>query len=240
MILPNMVTLCGLLCGIFSITLTIMGSYFNAAVAILLAGVFDGLDGKVARLIKGTSDFGVQLDSLVDVVSFGVAPAMLLFHWQFRQFQEVGIMAAFVFVACGALRLARFNVQTKKISNLFFVGLPIPAAAAMISASILFVYQFDLYAFAHLYLFFFIMVFALAILMVSTLPYYSFKNLGFLKMRPFNTVVILVVVLFFIGSKPGIAIFILMSAYIISGFVLLPLRKRLLAKERAKEGANYI
>jgi len=239
-ILPNMITLLGLLSGVYSMMLTIRENYIYAAIAILLAAIFDSLDGKVARLVKGTSEFGIQLDSLADVVSFGVAPALLIFHWQFQQLHQVGIMAAFVFVACGALRLARFNVQTKKISNLFFVGLPIPGAAAIVAASVFFVSHLELTDFAYLPWFYLVAVFVLAFLMVSTVPYYSFKNLGFLKMRPFNTVVILVVLLFFIGSKPSIAIFTFMIVYVISGFVLLPLRKRLLARERAQEGANYI
>ncbi len=239
-ILPNMITLLGLLSGVFSMVLAMKGNYYFAAIAVLLAAVFDGLDGKVARLVKGTSEFGVQLDSLADVVSFGVAPALLVYHWQFEGFHQVGIMATFLFVACGALRLARFNVQTKKISNLFFVGLPIPGAAAVIASSVLFVTRMGFAEYENLAWVYLVMVFLLAFLMVSTVPYYSFKNLSFLKVRPFNTIVILVVILFFIGSKPNIAIFTVMVAYVISGFVLLPMRKRLLARERAKDEASYI
>ena len=242
-ILPNMITLLGLLCGVYSIALALRGSesyYRYAAIAILLAAVFDSLDGKVARLVKGASEFGVQLDSLADIISFGIAPALLLFHWQFQQLHQVGAMAVFIFVACGALRLARFNVQTKKISNLFFVGLPVPAAAAVIASSVLFLFHFEWTGYQYLAKLYIITVFVLAFLMVSTIPYYSFKNLRFLKMRPFNTVVILVVALFFVGTKPSVAIFTIMLAYVLSGFVLLPLRKRILARERAKEGTNYI
>jgi CDP-diacylglycerol--serine O-phosphatidyltransferase len=235
-ILPNMVTLLGLLSGVYSLVAVMQGKFFVAAVAILLAAVFDGLDGKVARLVDGASEFGIQLDSLADVISFGVAPAVLLYQWQMAEFRQLGIMAMFLFVACGALRLARFNVQTKKISSLFFVGLPIPAAAAIIASGVIFVYRIGYWD--HPYMGEIAIVFALlfAFLMVSTVPYYSFKNLSFLRTRPFNTIVILVIFLFVIGIEPRITIFGFMMAYVVSGFIMLPLRARIVEKlERSEE-----
>lgn len=146
-ILPNFITIMGLLCGIYSIMLSVGSrivegdNFVYSAYFLLLAAFFDGIDGKVARIVNGTSDFGVQLDSLCDMVSFGVAPAILVYEWLLKGFDRLGIVAVFLFVACGALRLARFNVQSSKISNVFFVGLPIPAAAAFIATSVLFIHK---------------------------------------------------------------------------------------------------
>lgn len=236
-ILPNMITLLGLLCGMFSLVAVMNGRFFAGAVAILLAAVFDGLDGKVARLVKGTSEFGVQLDSLADVVSFGVAPAVLVYHWQFIPYKQLGMMAMFLFVACGALRLARFNVQTKKISNVFFVGLPIPAAAAMIASSVLFLHKLGYRDFEYLSVISLVMVFLLAFLMVSTVPYYSFKKIK-IKMRAFNLIVLMVILLFFIGLEPQIGIFSAMALYLVSGFIMIPFRKRVIAAIEGPEKAQ--
>ena len=149
-ILPNVITILGLFCGVYSIMLSvgsmnIQGDNFVfAAYLLILAAFFDGIDGKVARIVNGTSDFGVQLDSLCDMVSFGVAPAILVYEWLLKGFGRLGIVAAFFFIASGALRLARFNVQSGKISNVYFVGLPIPAAAAFIATSVLFINELNL------------------------------------------------------------------------------------------------
>ena len=136
-ILPNLFTTGNLFCGFWSIISVFQEKYFYAAVAILLASVFDALDGKVARLSGATTKFGVQYDSLADLVSFGIAPALLAFSWALRPYGRFGWLAAFLFVVCGALRLARFNVQTASGEVKYFKGLPIPAAASMIALTIL-------------------------------------------------------------------------------------------------------
>ena len=238
-VLPNFITMLGLLCGVYSLVAVSNGELTRGAVAIILAGVFDGLDGKVARLVNGTSEFGVQLDSLADVISFGVAPAFLLYNWLFTPYKQLGLMLMFLYVACGALRLARFNVQTKKISNIFFVGMPIPAAAAIVAASVLFIKRVEMLDAPWLPITGIIFALVLGFLMVSTLPFYSFKNLSFVKARPFNIIVILVVILFFVGLEPAIGIFTLSMLYLLSGFVMLPFRKRLLLKlEKTQEAAE--
>lgn len=136
-IFPNFVTLLGLFSGFYSIIATLNGNYVMAAYATLIAFVFDGLDGKIARMLNASSEFGIQLDSLADLISFGVAPALLVYKWALEPYGRLGWMAAFLFVACAALRLARFNVQAKRISNKFFVGLPSPAAAGVVVTSVL-------------------------------------------------------------------------------------------------------
>ena len=136
-ILPNLFTTGNLFCGFWAIISVFQEKFFYAAVAILLASIFDVLDGKVARLSGATSKFGVQYDSLADLVSFGIAPALLAFSWALRPYGKFGWLAAFLFVVCGALRLARFNVQSSSGEVKYFKGLPIPAAALMIALTIL-------------------------------------------------------------------------------------------------------
>src|SRR5688572_16214754 len=146
--LPSLFTIGNIFCGYYSVIATLKGNFDQAAIAIGVGYVLDGLDGRIARLTNTSSDFGVQLDSLADVLTFGIAPAMLAFTWGLAATQGIsgtaehvhrlGWIATFGFVVCGALRLARFNVQTKKppdnVSRRYFVGLPIPAAAGMIAA----------------------------------------------------------------------------------------------------------
>ena len=124
-LLPNMMTMASLLSGFLGMLWSIDGRFEMAALAVIVSCVFDGLDGKLARLTNSASDFGVQLDSLADLVAFGAAPALMIYQWQTHAFGRLGIMASFLVIACGALRLARFNVQTGKISKKFFIGLPV-------------------------------------------------------------------------------------------------------------------
>lgn len=220
-IIPNAITILGLLCGVYSIILSIEGKFVYGAYALILAALFDGLDGKVARLVRGTSEFGVQLDSLCDVVSFGVAPAIMVYSWVLAPFGRLGLMAMFLFVACGALRLARFNVQAGKISSEYFVGLPIPAAAAFIASGVLFVDALNLdLDKTFLSVFFMVSIYVLAFLMVSTIPFYSFKKLGYIKRKPFNSLVILVVLIFFVGIYFEVLFFTIIFGYIVIGILL--------------------
>ncbi|MBM3298593.1 MAG: CDP-diacylglycerol--serine O-phosphatidyltransferase, partial [Deltaproteobacteria bacterium] len=143
-ILPSLLTLSSIFFSFYSIVSAIKGEFILAAGLILVAGFFDGVDGKVARLTKTTTRFGLELDSLADVISFGVAPGLLMYLWGLSTYGRMGWVTAFVFVACGALRLARFNVQTGTIDPKRFVGLPIPASAAMIATSVLFFHNLEI------------------------------------------------------------------------------------------------
>lgn len=136
-ILPNLMTTCNLFAGFFSIIQAIRGEFLLASYAIVVAAIFDQLDGRLARLTRSTSKFGAEYDSICDVVSFGVAPALLLFQWALEPFGRVGWVACFLFVACGALRLARFNVQVNVVEGNYFQGLPIPMAAGIVASSVL-------------------------------------------------------------------------------------------------------
>jgi CDP-diacylglycerol--serine O-phosphatidyltransferase len=218
-VLPNLVTIMGLFCGFYSIIASLKGQYTLAASATLVAFVFDGIDGKIARLMNATSDFGIQLDSLSDLVSFGVAPAILVYKWALEPYGRLGWMAAFLFVACGALRLARFNVMTKKIDPRYFIGLPIPAAAGVVAASVLFVKEYignpeDI----TLPVWFTFTIYILAFLMVSNVKYYSGKSL--FQQKSYNVLVMFVLAIFVIGLIPELSLFVLSVGYAFSGLLL--------------------
>ena len=219
-IVPNLFTTANLFSGFFGIISSIDGNYYIAAWAVLLSVVFDILDGKVARLTKATSRFGVEYDSLADLVSFGVAPGVLMYLWALKPFHRLGWLAAFLFVACGALRLARFNVQTETIGKKFFVGLPIPGAASMVATSVLLLYELNIKVSAVSGLPLLLSAYLLGFLMVSTIPYYSFKDLEFIKSKPIPVLFAIIVLVTIVALIPGPSFFIGMLAYIVAGPVV--------------------
>ncbi len=214
--LPCMFTIASLFCGFYSILAAIKGDFVVAAVAILVAAVFDGLDGRVARLTGTTSTFGVELDSLCDLVSFGVAPALLAYFWTLQTYGRYGWLAAFLYVATTSLRLARFNSQNSPSAK-HFTGLPCPAAASMICATVLFADYLGVEgSVKHLALL--LLVYLLAYLMVSTHPYYSFKKPPqTTRSRTFQLLVGLVLLLVLFAAEPQVMMFITFLLYIVSG-----------------------
>jgi len=217
-ILPNTLTLCGLFCGFYSILAALKGDYVIAAWAIMVANIFDGLDGWVARLTSSTTRFGIELDSLSDLVAFGVAPAVILYNWSLASFGRVGWAAAFLFVACGALRLARYNIQMGSSESRSFTGMPIPGAATMIATLVIFYYnKWDTVPDNN----YFILIFTifLSMLMVSTLRFHGIKELDLSKRKPFWILVAIVMVLFVIVMHPQIALFLFAMIYLIGGLI---------------------
>jgi len=202
-VIPSLFTIGNILCGYYSVIASLRGQYDVAAIAIGLGAVLDGLDGRIARLTGTSSEFGVQLDSLADFGTFGVAPAMLAFSWGLSSLEgmdaaiaqhvrQLGWLATFAFVICGALRLARFNIQSQKAGEpapkRYFVGLPIPAAAGLIAAIVHFAASPQIGRSATLpiltvgsALLWFVLVLTTAFLMISTIRYYSFKELHIVK-----------------------------------------------------------
>jgi len=226
-ILPNLFTTGNLFCGFWAIISVFQEKFFYAAVAILLACLFDILDGKVARLSGATSKFGVQYDSLADLVSFGIAPALLAFSWALRPYGKFGWLAAFLFVVCGALRLARFNVQSSSGEVKYFKGLPIPAAASMIALTILLYLRLietnwvkDIVIL--------VMIYVLAFLMVSSIRYLSFKELNLAKRKPFSIFIFIILSMIVIVMEPTIVLFVSVIFYVFSGPVTMVMawRKR--------------
>jgi CDP-diacylglycerol--serine O-phosphatidyltransferase len=215
-ILPSLLTSGSLFCGFYAIIAALNGKYLYAAVVIAIAFFFDGIDGKVARLTKTTSRFGVEYDSLSDLVAFGVAPAILVFSWALRPYGKFGWLAAFLYVACGALRLARFNVQLDTVESRYFRGLPIPGAAGLIVATIFLFYRLGAGGEAK-NLFILLLIYLLAFLMVSNIRYPSFKDLELLKRKPFSTLVAMILVIVVVVAEPAIMLFIFAAVYLLLG-----------------------
>lgn len=223
-LLPNLFTTSALFAGFFSVVAGINGDFTAAAVAIFIAMVLDGLDGRVARLTNTQSAFGAEYDSLSDMLSFGVAPALVAFTWILQDIGKTGWVVAFLYVACAALRLARFNVQLGSVDKKWFIGLPSPSAAAFVAASVWTFHSFDAEAFGFKLLMLFVVA-AAGILMVSNIRYYSFKEIDLKGPVPF--VVLLAIVLGFvvISVEPSVMLLLLFGAYVASGPTLAAMRK---------------
>jgi CDP-diacylglycerol--serine O-phosphatidyltransferase len=173
-ILPSIFTSLGLFCGFYSITASIKLSFVNASWAIILATAFDAIDGRIARLTNSVSKFGEHYDSLVDVISFGVAPGVLIYNWALQPFGRWGWLATFLYLICVALRLARFTAQSKSLGNRYFQGMPCPPAALMIASTVIFMYNLGIAEIKNVAIP--LLICMLAMLMVSTLRYHSFKD----------------------------------------------------------------
>lgn len=225
-LLPNLLTTAALFAGFYAIVQAMNGRYEIAAVAIFIAMVLDGLDGRVARMTHTQSEFGAQYDSLSDMVSFGVAPSILMYEWAFRDLGKWGWFAAFIYCAGGALRLARFNTNIDVIDKRYFQGLPSPAAAALV-AGFVWVMADNRFSGNDLRWYAAALTVFAGLSMVSSLKYYSFKAINMRKSVPF--IVIFLFALFFIlvSVDPPLHLFLLFFGYCLSGYVmaLLDLRK---------------
>ena len=238
-LLPNLLTTGSLFAGFYAIIASIQEHYWHAALAILIAIVLDGMDGTVARLTKSASPFGLQYDSLCDLTAFGLAPAVLIYNWALAPFGRFGWLAAFVFAACGALRLARFNVLALSGEGTSdFRGLPIPAAAGVLASTIYLAEDLRLQTlFPHALIA--VAAYLLAFLMVSTIRYRNFKNLGGPLKRPFRVLVGAVLALFVAAAAPQVVAFAVMAGYAASGPLSFILRvRRLRGRDPRTEGTS--
>ncbi|HHP7234403.1 MAG TPA: CDP-diacylglycerol--serine O-phosphatidyltransferase [Desulfobacterales bacterium] len=224
-ILPNMFTSMNIFFGFYAVIAAIDDKFSLAALAIIIAAVFDLLDGKIARATNTTSRFGVEYDSLADLVSFGLAPGLIMYLWALKPLGRIGWLAAFLFMVCGALRLARFNTHVGKISSEYFVGLPIPAAAGMNAAIVLLWHKLGISVDASRVIIL-VMLYVLGFLMVSNLRYYSFKKAELFRRMNFNFLVAAILLMIFIAAQPSIALFFIGASYVISGPVLTVLHYR--------------
>ena len=216
-LLPNLFTLAALFAGFYAVIASMSGNFNEAGWAILIAGVCDGLDGRIARLTGTQSAFGAEFDSLADVISFGMAPALLMFTWAFEPLGQLGWAASFMFVSCAALRLARYNVQLGTVNKRFFLGLQSPVAAGIVTGvpwvgshygieATLFVS----YACAFLTIF-------TGLLMISNYQYFSFKELSFNGTVPYMVFVFTIVLLVVIAQNPHEMLFSICVIYALSG-----------------------
>lgn len=227
-LLPNLFTSANLFLGFFAIIRGIQISlrggndYRSCAFAIIAAALFDMMDGRVARRTNTATKFGVEYDSLSDLVSFGVAPAILLYMWAFQDLGRIGWLGAFLYIACGALRLARFNLQVTGVERKFYQGLPIPMAAMMMAGSILIwqgriVSQADLFFVGDATFYLLVLTYTLAGLMISTIPYRSLKSLSLTSRQPFYYLFFVVLAVMIWGAKPWWFLFLLGCVYLLSG-----------------------
>jgi len=223
-ILPSLFTTGNLFCGFFALISAIEGRFLQAGVAILVAIIFDILDGRVARYTGTTSRFGLEYDSLCDLVSFGVAPAVLIYTFALKSYGRYGWLAAFLYVATAALRLAKFNLQSAK-ERAYFSGMPSPGAAGLLASTVLFSGWYGLsQPVKHIAIL--AMVYIISYLMVSGIPYFSFKKVSFAEKHPFYSLVIFVLLLTVVAAEPQVTLFVGFFLYALSGPLLLALRAR--------------
>ncbi len=226
-LLPNLITLSSMFSGFYSIIASFNSDYERAAWAILVASIFDVLDGWVARMTHTATRFGIEIDSLSDAISFGVAPGVLVYSWSLQSFGKIGWLGAFFMVACAALRLARFNVQMGSEEKKHFTGLPSPAAALMIATTVL-AYQEVIDTLKELHFagladmisldyWVLALTFIVAGLMVSNITYHGVKEANLKERRPFGLLVVIVALLVVVAYHPSLVLFLITLTYVLAG-----------------------
>jgi CDP-diacylglycerol--serine O-phosphatidyltransferase len=216
-VLPNLFTLAALFGGFYAIVMAMNGRFDMAAIGVFCAMVLDSLDGRVARMTNTQSAFGEQMDSLSDMVSFGAAPALIAYEWSLKGLGRWGWIAAFVYCACAALSLARFNVNTAVVDKRFFQGLPSPAAAALVMGFIAIMTDAEVVAAGMAWPMFVVALFA-GLSMVTNVPFYSFKDISMKKSVPFVVIVLIALGIAVVNIHPPIVLFALFVVYGLSGY----------------------
>ncbi|MFO7594346.1 MAG: CDP-diacylglycerol--serine O-phosphatidyltransferase [Pseudomonadota bacterium] len=227
-LLPNLFTTSALFAGFYAIVAAMGGDYAQAAVAIFIAMVLDGLDGRVARMTNTQSEFGAEYDSLADMVSFGLAPALVMYEWSLHSMGKLGWLAAFIYTAGAALRLARFNTNIGTIDKRFFQGLPSPSAAAVLVGLVWVGHDYDIAGSQLQWLTLFVTT-AIGILMVSNVRYYSFKDVDLKGKVPFFALLVVILIFVLVSIDPPQVLFGAALVYALSGPLLtswLLLRRR--------------
>lgn len=226
-LLPNLFTTAALFAGFYAVIAGMQGDFYAGSVAVFVAMVLDGMDGRVARLTNTTSAFGAEYDSLADMVSFGVAPALLVFNFMLVDLGKVGWVAAFIYCACAALRLARFNTQQAVSDSRFFTGLASPAAAALAAGSVWLGQQYGVTAAdSGLQLMYGLLLVLLGFLMIANFPYYSFKQMNLEQRVPFVRVLLALLVMGLIALNPPVVLWLMFLVYALSGPVHALRRRR--------------
>jgi CDP-diacylglycerol---serine O-phosphatidyltransferase len=226
-ILPNLFTLAALFGGFYAIVMAMNERFEQAAIGVFCAMVLDSLDGRVARMTNTQSAFGEQMDSLSDMVSFGAAPALIMYAWGLTSLRNLGWIAAFVYCACAALRLARFNTNLKVVDKRYFQGLPSPAAAAVVIGFIWMMHDYQLTVAAHAWLAwicFGLTLFA-GLTMVTNVPFYSFKDVSLKRSVPFVVIVAIALGIALINVDPPRVLFAVFCSYACSGYVVYTWRR---------------
>lgn len=232
-LLPNLFTTAGLFAGFYAVVAAMKGLYDVAAIVIFIGMICDGFDGRIARLTGTESAFGAEYDSLADMVTFGIAPALVVYSWALHSLHKLGWVAAFIFAAGGALRLARFNTQLGVADKRFFQGIPIPVAAGLIASMVWTCQEFGIYG-HYITIAAAAMTVLAGLLMVSNVRYYSFKDMDFKNSVPFVVIVFVVLVIGCILLDPAPVLFFIFCLYIISGLFISLIHKVRKAKRRRK------
>ncbi len=236
-LLPNLFTTAALFSGFYAIVSAMDGNFTHAAVAVFVAMVLDGLDGRVARLTNTQSAFGAEYDSLSDMVAFGVAPAVVVFSWALTDMGKVGWLFAFIYVAGAALRLARFNTHIGDDDGRYFTGLPSPSGAGLVAGMVWSLSDFGIDG-ANISVLVGIMTALGGLLMVSNFRYYSFKDLDFKGRVPFFVILVVVLVFAVISSDPSRILWVIFVGYTVSGPVMSLWRWRQRNKRPAEQGGQ--
>jgi len=236
-LLPNLFTTAGLFAGFYAIVAAMNGRFEAAAIAIFVAMVMDGIDGRIARMTNTQSDFGKEYDSLADMISFGIAPALVMYSWALGGLGKLGWLAAFLYTAAAALRLARFNTQAASADKGYFQGLASPAAAALVIGMVWLCHDNGLSGGDVAWLALIVTVIG-GVLMVSNVRYHSFKNIDLKGKVPFVSILVVVLVFVFISISPPLVLFGLAFIYASSGVIgtLLELRRRKSARRNGEDG----
>lgn len=234
-LLPNLFTVAGMFAGFYAIVAGLSGRFENAVIAILIAILMDGLDGRIARWTHSQSEIGAQLDSLADMLNFGVAPAMLVYSWSLSALGKIGWLVAFVYTVCTALRLARFNSQDQNTDKRYFYGLNTPTAAAVVASIIWICTDYD-FSGAKLAIPMAILMFLLGVLKVSTIRYRSFKDMDARSKVSLIVLFFAILILVFIAFHPPETLFIITFAYVLSGPIAMLFRLR---KKRQKRKNSH-
>jgi CDP-diacylglycerol--serine O-phosphatidyltransferase len=241
-LLPNLLTTGAMFGGFYAVVAAMQGKFEAAAVAVFIAMILDGLDGRVARMTNTQTEFGAQYDSLSDLISFGVAPGLVMYQWALVNLQSLGVawgkagwLAAFVYVACAALRLARFNTQIGKVDKRFFVGLPSPAAAAVMVGMVWVFHDLEVTG-RNVQIPAFMLTLATGLLMVSNISFYSFKDFDLRNRVPFVAILVVLLVFALTTLDPPKVLFGVFLTYALSGPVMWAWRRYRKFQRRKKDG----
>ncbi len=219
-LLPNSFTIAALFAAFYAIIMaTVHSRYEVAAIAVFISMILDGMDGRVARLTNSQSAFGEQLDSLADMVSFGVAPALIAYKWQLFQFGKIGYSIAFIYCACAALRLALFNTMIGKVDKKWFIGIPSPTAAALV-AGFVWVYHDYGEKIPYIGVFYAVLTLFAGLTMVAQVKFWSFKELNVRRKVPFTVLLLAMIVILLIAMKPSVVLFAFFFVYSLSGYAM--------------------
>lgn len=223
-LLPNLFTTAGLFAGFYAVVAALKGDFEIAATSIFIAMILDGADGRIARLTNTTSAFGAEYDSLADMVSFGIAPALVIYSWSLASLGKPGWVAAFIFAAAVALRLSRFNTQREYIETRFFQGMPCPAGAGLLASIVLLVSRLEINLTFNLNIVTAVITVVVGLLMISEVQYYSFKEINFRNKVPFIILLLIMLVIAVIVLALPTLLFCVFSVYAVSGIVFSTIR----------------